>query len=389
MRMRGNWQYHMQVLTPLHIGSGQALLPFEYVTDKNLEQVVRVDIPRFFRLPGFPVQKYTAQVKQAGFNLQGDFRQAALKCPLYSIKTSGNLPELQNAGYDSQRILEHIREAGKPYVPGSSLKGALRSMLLRGMVNDHQEKYEADLQREIEQVEAMDPKGKNRKKAFFSNQPEQRLLGDQNRSLLRVVQVSDSSHLDLSALQLGCIKVLSQSQYAYCWKILGGETNTEDADKATPVFFEALAPGTKLEGRIKIDADLMNEGVARQLHFEKKLSYIDNLVKYLQDGANRLLEHEKQFYEKLGFNPGIRQIEYLQKELQDCGDDSFLLPLGWGTGYLAKATGWIINGQLMERIRHNFAMGRQGFALPKSRKICFEQGEVVAIPGWVRISLQP
>ncbi len=220
MRMRGNWQYHMQVLTPLHIGSGQALLPFEYVTDKNLEQVVRVDIPRFFRLPGFPVQKYTAQVKQAGFNLQGDFRQAALKCPLYSIKTSGNLPELQNAGYDSQRILEHIREAGKPYVPGSSW--ALRSMLLRGMVNDHQEKYEADLQREIEQVEAMDPKGKNRKKAFFSNQPEQRLLGDQNRSLLRVVQVSDSSHLDLSALQLGCVKVLSQSQYAYRWKILGG-----------------------------------------------------------------------------------------------------------------------------------------------------------------------
>ena len=62
--MRGNWQYHMQVLTPLHIGSGQALLPFEYVTDKNLEQVVRVDIPRFFRLPGFPVQKYTAQVNR-------------------------------------------------------------------------------------------------------------------------------------------------------------------------------------------------------------------------------------------------------------------------------------------------------------------------------------
>ena len=203
---------------------------------------------------------------------------------------SGNLEELHNAGYDSQRILEHIREAGKPYVPGSSLKGALRSMLLRGMVNDHQENYEAGLQREIEQ--------KNRNKAFFSNRPEQRLLGNPNYSLLRVLQVSDSSHLDPSALQLGCVKVLSKSQYAYRWKILGGEKNTEDVSEATTVFFEALAPGTKLEGRIKIDADLMNEGVARQLHFEQKLSYIDNLVNYLQDDANRLLEHEETILSK-------------------------------------------------------------------------------------------
>jgi CRISPR-associated protein Csm5 len=389
MRMRGNWQYHMQVLTPLHIGSGQTLLPIEYVIDKSQDQVIRVDIPRFFRLPGFPIQKYTSQVKQAGFNLQGDFRQAALKCPLYVIKAGGNLAELQSASYESQRILEHIREVGQPYVPGSSLKGALRSMLLRCIVKDHQINYEAGLQNEVEQVEFMDSRGKNRKKTYFSSRSEQRLLGDPNHSLLRVLQVSDSSRLDPSGLQLGCVKVLSQNQYTYRWKILGGEMNTEDAGKATPVFFEALAPGTKLEGRIKIDANLMSTGVARQLLFEQKLSYIDNLVKYLQDGANRLLEHEKQFYEKLEFNPGIRQIEYLQKELQDCGDDSFILPLGWGTGYLAKAAGWIINVQLMERIRHNFAMGRPGFALPKSRKICFAQGEAVALPGWVRISLQP
>lgn len=385
--MKGLYTYKLEALTPVHIGNGQKLLPSDYVIDRAESKVVRVNLPEMFRDRGFPFQRYIGAVKQPGFTLGNDYTRAGLQHPLYHLQAGENLNELVRVGgRPASFILEHIKETGKPYIPGSSIKGALRSVLLRHLLGEYAEIYEQGVKTQIQRHYE-----RRQRKEFFSIPAEQRVLGDPNHSLLRILQVSDSSVIEGTKLSLGCVKILSLSRQGYRWKVLGSENNLDSYEDATPIFFEALPAKSELYGRIKIDASLCEKSILHALGWnQNKVDAITDLTAICLKDSFGLLQFEHAFFSRIDFKPGLDSIRRLKQQLETCGSNEAIFPISWGGGYLAKATGWKVDNKVMEEILNirEFGMGRNSFEFPKSRKISFSFGEPHDLLGWVKLTLE-
>ncbi|MBO8169046.1 MAG: type III-A CRISPR-associated RAMP protein Csm5 [Thermoanaerobacteraceae bacterium] len=383
--MRGKMRYELEVLTPVHVGSGDRLLPSDYVIDSDSQTVVRVDMESMLRDSRFLVDRFIYAVKQQGFSLHKEFKNFALKHPKYRFTGPGTVAELTRyLGRSAGNILEHIKEGGKPYLPGSSLKGAIRSLLLRYLVSLNPLPYEEAI---ADQLKARREK-KNTKKEFFSTPAEERVLGRTNFSLLRALQVGDSSTIDPSDLELACVKVLSLVRRGFCWKDLGKRANVDSYEDATPIFFEALPSGTVVTGFLKIDGDLLQKEVASELGYRSQgIKAITDLTGVCRKETRKLLDKELEFFQGIRLKPCIDAVEKLISELASCRENQMIIPLAWGTGYRAKAAGWVIDAEHFKKVRDEFNLGRDGFEFPKTRKVVFYHGKPHGLVGWVRITL--
>lgn len=379
--MPGKLKYRLEVLTPVHIGSGQKLLPADYILDPETQEVIRVDLNALFSDRSFPVGRFIAAIKEPGFSLQRKFYQSGRMYPLYRLAAAETLNELnQHIGRPAGAILEHIKEAGQPYLPGSSLKGALRSLVVRYLIAQNPDPYEKRLRQNLQD--------KRSRKEFFSTSAEEGVVGNPNFSLFKSLQVSDSSTLNPNQLQLGCTRVLSLTRRGFCWKDLGQNTNVDRPEMATPIFFEAISAGTTLTGTLKVDETLLKGEMAQLLRYPPaSRTALLELTRVCREGSRELLRKEEEFFTNISFDPGVQAVKDLLSITQECNANQMIIPLAWGTGYLAKAMGWKIDPELFQEVRDRFKLGRSGFEFPKSRKIVFTQGRPSGLMGWVKITL--
>ena len=380
----GKLAYQIEVLTPVHVGNGRQIHPSEYVLNSRAGKIVRVDLDSLFQDRGFPIARYINAIRQPGFYLGSEFGNASVRHPLYQFASGGNDSELsRHLRRPAGALLEHIKDGGKPYLPGSSLKGAIRSMLLRYLLVSDRNKAEYE-----ERINTSIRAGRRIRREFLSTEAENLVLGKTNSSLLRALQVSDSSTIEPSQLELGCAKVLSLTQEGYAWKDLGNRRNLDDFAEATPIFFESLPVGTVLSGSLKINDDLLSGYCAEQLSYRPEgIQAMKQLFSVCNQGSAELLQREAAFFEAIGLKSCLKATANLMSVVQSCQENQMVFPLAWGTGYNAKANGWVIDSDLMNMIRRDFNLGREGFEFPKSRKVLFSQGEPANLVGWVRLSI--
>ena len=131
-------QYRFQLtpLTPIHIGTGESLDPFEYVVtgdvlrrfslDDFMLALDRDDQARFVEMVERSIPAIRRFVREHANVAVGVARYTANVTPaastLYDARMEG--------GAAHPEVLSCIRTGDSPYVPGSSLKGALRTALL-------------------------------------------------------------------------------------------------------------------------------------------------------------------------------------------------------------------------------------------------------------------
>lgn len=141
-----NYRFELSPLTPIHIGAGQNLEPFEYVVTDRL---YRFDLDDFvLALPAAERDEFTTAV-EIGLAAIRDFVSAradlAASLARYSADVTPAACDLyagRMAGREAHpEIMAFIKSGDQPYVPGSSLKGALRTALLyNAMDKDSREK---------------------------------------------------------------------------------------------------------------------------------------------------------------------------------------------------------------------------------------------------------
>ncbi|MGC8937248.1 MAG: type III-A CRISPR-associated RAMP protein Csm5 [Candidatus Methanomethylicaceae archaeon] len=114
----------METLTPVHIWSGSTYGPSDYYVEGGM--LTRID---FYRLVGeSEFSRYRDRIMEA-LRRRDSIRKVAPALAerhiLYNVKNTGVV--------EGKLIREYIKTAGRPYVPGSSLKGAI----LTALVWDH------------------------------------------------------------------------------------------------------------------------------------------------------------------------------------------------------------------------------------------------------------
>lgn len=120
----------LEILTPVHIGSGEEISPSEYFIDKDSNKFTRLNMGALFKDPLFKkyMERFTIEALKQRYIASIIDHSLLRKYPLYTLSISG---EAKTYIVNNQiNVKEGVKTAGRVFIPGSSIKGSILSALI-------------------------------------------------------------------------------------------------------------------------------------------------------------------------------------------------------------------------------------------------------------------
>ncbi len=379
-------RYRLTCLTPVLVGNGQKLSPVDYMVWRN--QVNVLDQPRIFRLlaRGPRLETYLAQLRRAeklDFASWGGFAQnfADRRIPFENAAAAAYW---ERARGESLQIPVFVSGPHGPYLPGSALKGAIRTGLLFAAWKD----------RLSGRLEALDAEQMARRPGEVL---EQEALGSSGANLMRLVRVSDSQPVGTGALKVYMLRVATLEaraggQYELGWKQAPrGWVDARRVEESTPLFAEMAAPGTVFEGQWRENSYLSQPGVWEALGW-KEPPDTAGILRVVNEYAARLLDVHREYARRAGLTLVVRNLEQVASRLPSDGRKACLLAIGWGSGLLAKSGFLDTASEAYRRAMSQSPLYSRalyaGLPFPKTRRIVFLENQPATLPGWALLELE-
>lgn len=411
-------KYNLEILTPVHIGTGEKIGSVEYVLDKGLH---RIDMNELFKDSTFKVQTFINFSENRNCYL-GEFnKELALKYTLYYVAIDSKIEsELLNQikNNRSADINEFKKNVfNQPYIPGSSMKGAIRTAILWYILKNDSNKLQ-DVINIRQKMIKQNPK--NPKKA--DNKILESIFGkDPNYDFLRVLQLEDSNPFSITSLEVSDVKILTT-------------TKNGAHPKRFSNFTETLVESAKSTLKIKIDDFLLEDDIARKLGFNGKQNFIKSISEICNSKsiseicnsyAKEFINNEIDFFNKYHLPNLVNAYDDLLDKIPS-NNNAFLLHLGWGSGWHGMTITEILGNTILNDIRWKFNIGkkvkyhkkcngivkpdkynknkfycnkcRKGkltkkdigtklfYPFPKTRKIVFKNGNPEYPLGWIKLT---
>lgn len=372
--------YTVDFLSPVHIGSGQKLGGHEFAVLDG--QLVRFDVNRLLERLGDnerALESYMQQGVGAVVRRWSEGERQA--CIRYSIGWTGKEP---------REVLEHIADSfGRLYLPGSSLKGAIRTAIVWGFLYERQaDKYKVHI-------------GRDRRREWAGQPLLQAVLGaDPNHDLLRALRVFDSSPLPMPGhvAVVGVKVAVAEPNNRLTWLRRKGD-HVPHPQEAFSTWLECLTPAASgkvqviieqdaflLEGQTEQDAShSANPPQALKFH-EARRALLSDWVRRCNAFARHVAEGEVKFGQRFGLTTYAQLHEERLHEMEQSGGTVYLI-LGWGTGWRTKTVTEAFGEPGIRQVRQLYQLGR-GEPFPKTRKVVFEHGQPMVPLGWVRLRPQ-
>ena len=381
--------YLLETITPVHIGSGETLNHINgYFANGRWHYI---DLDKVLAHPNVNLNALTSEMSQRDFRWKQYLQRQNMNPSDLSVYSP-----LCAQSPETTDIREAIKSIGhRPYIPGSSIKGAMRTMLLSDMINNDENKElfnesAAHLNRELEKGSRGSPR-----KDTPAKQIEADAFGkDPNHDILRALQVGDTEPLASQKLAI-----------EMAWTVTLNNNNqlVQKVDNGTEYknFVEVIQGKQQLTFSLKIDEWLFREREKEVLKFSELQ---ENMLKEITDVCNFeasvLMQSEQIFYEDYGLTEIANFYDSLiglNNRLQEEG--AFMMQIGWGTGYHANTvtSSFIDRDDApidMMRLRKRFQLGSSRSQrgqydereFPKTRRILYRGQNPIAPPGWVKIS---
>lgn len=383
----------LRTLSPVHIGNGNKLTPVDLYPADNMVHVLDIEkLLNDLQSLGVDIEEVLSIIK----NPPGDhyvwkgyideYRLNPLEYTLYSLPVRGRV------GRESMQIAEFIKTNGKPYVPGSSIKGAIRTAVLYKVLRECGDSgtamnvvsgFSKDLARKIGYSESLldyyldylESESRNRRfdrkraddllEAMVFGMERSRYTSIQyepKRDPLRALIIRDSHPIGRKHLAVYRVEVT-------------GNTSS------IPIWVEALEAGTETEVEVTFDTELLrlNGGYFNGLLWECLKdqgrpweAFEDFVWEALGDFYGAIVEYELKNASKFGRNGSAIRAFY-----NGLRGRNGLLRLGWGSGWVSTTVGLLLieRGWKLERVRKGLGLGRKpgGSGLsrdfPKTRRL--------------------
>lgn len=348
--LRSNRIATLEVLSPLHVGAGSEPLVADY--DFAVERgVVWVMDPRKL-LEGYDEEELRHGIPEVRLSKRLG-PEGYRACAAYSLPVSGEV---------GNEIVPCIKDVeGRAYLPGSSIKGALRSAVAWAAAREGGRAPTAgELDRRAEDA---------------GSRWERRVFGrDPNHDLMRALLVGDSGPVGVDRLGLSTVSIYS---------LRGGQLQPKGSGLRLSV--ETLAPGTQLTFEVGLDRYTLAHP---ELGLAEKRGWLERLASICRKRAMELIAAEKAFYASHGPRPLLQFYQRLEDRAAGLGENRFLLQMAWGTGWGAKTLGAALTeGELFGELRYRYRLGQPGAPFPKSRRLVERGGAAVEPLGWVEVTL--
>lgn len=296
-------KYRIELVTigPVFIGSGETIRKKEWLLDKENQKAFIIDNRKFFEylsekrlLDSF--EKFFVNGQKPLHSWLEENRIDKREYPKFT-KYALDLSGVNLTKKVSDMALCIKDPYGKPYIPGSSLKGAIRNVLLAKMIRDRG----YDNNDIVEQIYSFrgNPKNFLKKESrklnsefFNSGGFKKENRDDLVNDIMKGIRISDSDSLEHSALTL-------------CQKI---DNSTRDKERELPVVRECIKPDMKISLDMTIDTKDMRD---------PKIT-----IQYIEEAIEEFLEDYNNMY-----------LKKFQREVLYSGN---VIYLGGGVGYVSK-----------------------------------------------------
>ena len=365
-------KYRLTCLTPTLIGDGQKLAPIDYMVWKDHVNVL--DQRRIFRLlaKGPRLDGYLAQLKKADkldFASWGGFAQnfAGRRIPFESATA---IPVWNRAHAENLFIPTFAESPSGPYVPGTAIKGALRT----GSVFDRwSEGTLRDLAGRLE--EGRPPRNP-------ASKAEDAVLGGPGSSRMRRIAAADSSPVTHAGMKVYLLRVSTliargQDKFDLGWKSPRGSVDARRIEESTPIFAEMATPGTAFEGTWQ----------------ERSPGDRGKIFQAANRYAAALIERHKQYAVWAGLPHLAATLNALATRVAEIGtrQDICVLSIGWGGGLLGKSAYLNTQDESYRKILKSMPLYQRaiqtGLPFPKTRRVIFQGGHPASLAGWVMLEL--
>lgn len=379
--------YRITCLTPTLVGDGQKLAPIDYMVWRD--QVNVLDQNRIFRLlaRGPRLDSYLEQIRRAeklDFATWGGFAQNFAGRRI-AFEDTSLMGVWERARGEHLFIPTFASTGAGVFLPGTAIKGALRTSLVVDKAQDAQ--WNETAQRLTGEHAPRNP----------GEALEASVLGGSHLNRFRPISVSDSRPVASTCTKVYLVRVASLvergGRVEAGWRTSPrGTVDQRRMDDSTPYFVEMATPGTAFEGRWQDLFQFQKPEMMRALRWKEALTSA-RLIESANRAAGRILEVQKAYAEKAGLVRVAATVAQLQNrlgELQAVGT-SCLLALGWGTGLLGKAG--FVDGrhppvhQALRDARVFDHELRTSLPFPKTRRVLFSKGLPSSLPGWVQLDL--
>ena len=333
---------------------------------------------------------------------------------LLSSNKKANI-ELMSMGATTLRSSEGQKKfiqngRGECFLPGSSIKGAMRNALLWKILGTEQSirvTVQDYVTRNLSVAEQRDNRGQrkfaekfskygncfgnsldaitfSRYDPKFKGEPtgyDEQYIDDYNarwksaseihRDLFRIVNITDAKFVGRAKWQIARIKT---------YKLSGASFQARDN---TDAELEAVGKGTKARFRITIDKALATEFFSGNI--PPYLQSIDALLQIVHEFFMAVATGELAFYNRAN-NPGcIKDVRQWYDELLNPSDDerknSSLFRFGWGGGMMSKTQCLHLKEQDRKRVR-NLTNDRGEEIAPQSRCLQVDEDHAIQPLGW-------
>jgi CRISPR-associated protein Csm5 len=355
------------------------------------DQVNVLDQRRIFRLltKGPRLDGYLAQLKKAerlDFASWGGFAQnfAGRRIP---FESSSCTPHWERAATDNLHIPTFVAGPNGAYLPGSALKGALRTgMLFAGLTEGAMKDLAARSQGERAP----------RRPAELS---EDRLLGPPGTTRMKFVAAGDSNPVAWQSFKVYLLRVSTliargEGRFELGWKQSPrGSVEWKRPEDATPVFTEMAVPGTMFEGAWRENNFLAQPEIARAAGWRHPMERAQ-VFRAANQYAAKLLALHKQYAQWTGLALLGRAIEELEARLQALSADNAacMVSIGWGAGLLGKSS-WLDTTnddyrQVVRQLPFYARAVQSGLPFPKTRRVVFVNNQPATLPGWALLAVE-
>ncbi|GAB4483197.1 MAG: hypothetical protein Kow0088_26320 [Anaerolineales bacterium] len=364
------YQLALRTLSPVHIGSGEEWrLGFNFILANGQTWILDEDAI---------LQAKAEQLRpdsRGHYPLLGKLlTEADLKNPTFFRYILPGQPPSQR---EDARLKAFIKDPfDRPYIPGSSLKGAFRTALA----------WSGWKELRLPRLSRNDI---GRDRSWAGKPLEKKLFGnDPNHDLLRALQVSDLQGPQKAGQGLVALRAQVLTQRAV----------------QAPIGLEALGGDVQFQGSLTIDEFLFT-GIAAKLGFSDRKHWLDELLQRAQKHSQARLKRLVEWFEAIRPPaPSAERVSGFYRQLLNASlaPNQALLQIGWGAGWDGK-TFWThlrVDPQLFETIVRDFRLdkaGRQskrrpGDPFPTSRRVATSGKKdglkPIAPFGWVLVEIQ-
>ena len=367
-------RYTLTCLSPVHVGTGNQLGKFDGAYQDR--QWFVIDLDAVLAHPGVDANALARAMSERNFSWDVWLQQhglAAADAAAYALPC----PQDPETVAVRDAVKTYLRQ---PYLPGTSVKGALRTAVLTQLLTDARNAGGQDwhnLQRQLSTLSG----GRN-----WLGQPiERAVLGrNPNHDLMRAVQVGDSQPVAIENLVVALV---------WTYTLRGNRlVEKRESHGDYKSFVECFPPSTALRLNVRLDDFLLAGAAKRALGFrDAQEQAVRHLARTCNAHAQALAAAEKAFFSTYGPTALHEFYQELEATLSALPDGAFLLNVGWGGGWEVKTLGDLLRTALgreaFREVRQRYRLGRNPDApFPKTRRLAYEGGAAQWPMGWVKLS---